>query len=103
MALGSQQRRREEQTDEMIGAAERTAMDPTILASVASVLLSWYYFYVRGDKTQGIFIGLWAPTFLSFGSYYRGARMNEMLDKLTHGSGLMAQINEQVDRVLRQR
>ena len=52
--------------------AENTPMstgDPVATAAVASVLLSWYQFYVRGDKESGIFIGLWAPTLLSASAY----------------------------------
>lgn len=52
------------------GAAEeigkRTVLDPVILAAVGSVVLSWYQFYVRGNKEHGLFIGLWPPTLLAF-------------------------------------
>ena len=43
--------------------------DPVATIAAGSVLLSWYQFYVRGDKQQGIFVGLWAPTLLAAAGY----------------------------------
>jgi hypothetical protein len=62
-------------------AAERTGRDPFVLASLASIPLSWYYFYVKKDRERGLLVGLWAPTLLAFGSYFRQARMNEMMER----------------------
>jgi len=38
-------------------------------ASILSILGSIYLF-VTGKRDTGIFIGLWAPTFLSLGTFY---------------------------------
>lgn len=62
-------------------AAERTGRDPIVLASAASIPLSWYYFYMKKDRQKGLFVGLWAPTLLAFASYFRQTRMNEMMDR----------------------
>ena len=35
-----------------------------ILASMLSVVLSLYIYFVSGDKELGIFVGLWAPTLI---------------------------------------
>ncbi|RDI73043.1 hypothetical protein DWB78_06705 [Halopelagius longus] len=46
-----------------------SAGDPVATLAAGSVLLSWYQFYVKGDKESGIFVGLWAPTLLAAASY----------------------------------
>ena len=38
-------------------------------ASLLSIILS-IYLYATGKKDTGIFIGLWAPTFLALGTFY---------------------------------
>lgn len=47
--------------------------DPVVLAAIASVLFSWYQFYVRDDRQYGLFVGLWAPTLLGFADYLQNA------------------------------
>lgn len=65
------------------GAAEeiekKAGVDPIILAAIGSVALSWYQFYVRGNKKYGLFIGLWPPTLLAFSS---ALRINDICEKL---------------------
>lgn len=61
-------------------AAKSTGMDPIFLGAVGSVLLSWYYFYVKGDRQRGIFVGLWPPTLLAASSYLRQVRVEKMLE-----------------------
>lgn len=76
-----------------VEAAEESGMHPAILASAASVMLSWYMFFVRGDRERGIFIGLWPPTFLAFASYFEQARMHNTIKHLT-GQRLMNRIEK---------
>ena len=38
-------------------------------ASIVSIITA-IYMYSTGKKDTGIFIGLWAPTFLSLGTFY---------------------------------
>jgi len=71
------------QSDETEQAAKRTGRDPFVIGSILSIPLSWYYFFAEGDRERGIFVGLWAPTLLAFGSYFRQARMNEMMQQDT--------------------
>ncbi|MFC6826647.1 hypothetical protein [Halopelagius fulvigenes] len=67
---GSQQESRIEQKgEEMVEETPMSAGDPVATLAVGSVLLSWYQFYVKGDKESGIFVGLWAPTLLAAASY----------------------------------
>lgn len=58
---------------------KRTGRDPIIMAAVGSVLLSWYQFYVRGNKEHGLFIGLWPPTLLAFSN---AVRLNNISHKV---------------------
>jgi len=59
--------------------AETRGADLALIASAASVLLAWHQFYLKGNKTRGLFIGLWPPTILAFASYLN---QKAILDKL---------------------
>jgi hypothetical protein len=61
----------------------RTGRDPTVPAAVGSVLLSWFQFYVRGNKTSGLFIGLWAPTLLTFSNALRINQISRNVESKT--------------------
>lgn len=72
MALFQQESETEEETELQREIAENTPMsagDPVATLAAGSVLLSWYRFYVKGDKEGGIFVGLWAPTLLTAANY----------------------------------
>ncbi|WP_226011769.1 hypothetical protein [Halomicrobium salinisoli] len=79
------------------GAAQRTGRDPIVMASVASVALSWYYFYVKGDRQRGIFVGLWPPTLLAFASYFRQAELQTMLER-GGASGVVTRVQEMLEQ-----
>ena len=76
MSLGQQRERRE-----LAEAAEGTTTDPAILASGASVAMSLYAFFIRGNRETGIFLGLWAPTILAFASYFEQTRMGRKMER----------------------
>ena len=59
------------------------SIGPAALASMASVALSWYYFFVRGDRQRGLFVGLWPPTILAFASYFNQRRMRKQIETVT--------------------
>lgn len=59
------------------------AMGPAVMAAVASVGLSWYYFFLRGDRQRGLFVGLWPPTILAFASYFKQREMHQSLKTLS--------------------
>ncbi len=84
--------RQQRMTDESTMEATDKAMNPAILAAAASVGLSWYQFFVRGEKERGIFIGLWPPTLLAFASYFNQKRMEEKMNSMLP-SGLMKSVN----------
>lgn len=82
---------REHQQRETVEAAEQATTDPAVIASAASVMLSWYFFFVKGDRQRGIFVGLWPPTFLAFASYLEQKRMSERMNRAV-GRRLMDRI-----------
>jgi len=41
------------------------------MAAIGSVALSLYYYYVRGEKQRGQFIGLWPATILGLAIYIK--------------------------------
>jgi len=61
--------------------AEARGADIALIASAASVLLAWHQFYLKGNKTRGLFIGLWPPTILAFASYLNQKAILDKLDK----------------------
>ncbi|PSP54834.1 hypothetical protein BRC82_08660 [Halobacteriales archaeon QS_1_67_19] len=63
-------------------AAEDTATDATVLAAATSVALALHQFFVRGNRMQGIFIGLWPPTILAFASYYNQQRIEQAVKSI---------------------
>ncbi len=82
-------------------AAEQTSMDPAVVASAASVALSWYFFFVKGDKLRGLFVGLWPPTFLAFASYFEQTRMSDMVKQATGSSS--SGVVRSIERVMQNR
>lgn len=71
-------------TDKAGTMAAETSQDPTVVASVASIALAWYYFYVKGDRERGIFVGLWAPTILSLSNYLSVRETRRQVRALTN-------------------
>ncbi|SDK17327.1 hypothetical protein [Natronorubrum texcoconense] len=69
-----------EQTAEEVS---EEAMGPAFIASAASVGLSLYYFFIRGERQLGAFIGLWPPTILAFASYFNQRKMRNQLETVT--------------------
>lgn len=58
-----------ERADDIADATPISVGDPIATAAAGSVLYSWFKFYVKGDKVNGLFVGLWAPTLLAAASY----------------------------------
>jgi hypothetical protein len=46
-------------------------LSPAVLAAVGSVGLALYYYYVRGDKQRGQFVGLWPTSILALAIYFK--------------------------------
>lgn len=60
---------------------EARGADLALIASAASVLLAWHQFYLKGNKTRGLFVGLWPPTILAFSSYLNQRAILDKLDQ----------------------
>ncbi len=54
---------------------------PAVLASLGSVGLALYYYYVRGEKQRGQFIGLWPATILGLAVYLKVAELTRLIDR----------------------
>lgn len=78
----------QQQKDEAMEVAQKTGMDPAVVAAAGSVLLSWYFAFLRGDKEMGIFVGLWPPTILAFSSYFEQTRMSDKLHSAASSGGV---------------
>jgi hypothetical protein len=69
--------------DEKDSAAAMTVGDspvsPAVLASVGSVALALYYYYVRGDKQRGQFVGLWPTSILALAIYFKLDEIKSLL------------------------
>lgn len=78
------------------GAAKQTGRDPIVMAGIASVALSWYYFYVQGDRQKGIFVGLWPPTLMAFASYFRQAEIRSLLQR--GPGGVVTRVQEMLEQ-----
>ena len=87
------------QRQEGVKAARQTGMDPVVLGAAGSVLLSWYYFFVEGDRLRGLFVGLWAPTMFGFASYFKQTRMDDMVQHAMGKGGLTNRVQRIVDEV----
>jgi hypothetical protein len=64
------------ETADGIGAGGRS---PAVLASIGSVALALYYYYVRGDKQRGQFVGFWPVTILALASYFKLEEIKQLL------------------------
>lgn len=77
-------------------ATAETGTDPAVIASAASVGLSWYYFFAKGDREMGLFVGLWPPTIMAFASYFNQTRMSNMLKRATGRGGITESVQRMV-------
>lgn len=64
---------------EAVDGVGTDSMSPAVLASVGSVALALYFYYVSGDKQRGQFVGLWPVTILSLASYFKLEEIKQML------------------------
>jgi hypothetical protein len=77
-------------------AAGDTGTDPAVILAAGSVVLSWFFFYARGDKEQGLFVGLWPPTILAFASYFEQTKMSDMVERATGADTLVGRVERMV-------
>lgn len=91
-------RLRKSEAEQAGEVAEETSRDPAVLAAGASVVLSWYLYFLRGNRHAGLFVGLWPPTILAFASYFSQTRMADSLNVMMRGEagGVMGTIDSVV-------
>jgi len=70
-------------TDALAQELDEGGLGPAVLASVGSVALALYYYYVRGEKQRGQFIGLWPATILSMAAYLKLDSIEQLLEEMT--------------------
>lgn len=72
----------DEPAAEPLEEVDSSGIGPAVLASVGSVLLALYFYYVREDKQRGQFVGLWPVTILGLASYFKLEEIRQALAKL---------------------
>ena len=77
MALFQSSKSSETDVEEVAENTPMSAGDPVALLAAASVVYSWYLFYIEENKQQGIFVGLWAPTLLTASNYLQQKHLVE--------------------------
>lgn len=87
---------RQSREEEAAEAAKETGADPAIMAATASVFLSWYFFFVRGDTHRGLFVGLWPPTILAFASYFNQTRMADKVERAAKGGSVVESLEQMI-------
>ncbi|EMA67737.1 hypothetical protein C461_08419 [Halorubrum aidingense JCM 13560] len=66
-------------TNETVAGIRVDNLGPAVVASLASVVLALYFYYVRGDKQRGQFVGLWPSTILALASYVKLEQIRQTL------------------------
>ncbi len=54
-------------------------LGPAAMASLGSVGLALYFYYIRGDKQRGQFVGLWPSTILALATYLQLEQIKQTL------------------------
>jgi len=96
MASESQQRREVEPTGQ-------PGADRWTIAAAASVGLALYTYFVNKDRELGIFVGLWAPTILAFGNYFKHQRIYDAMNRVTERGGVLERVEKIVQGPMKQR
>jgi hypothetical protein len=83
--------------EDVAEGTQKTGMSPLSWAAVGSIALSWYYYFGKGNKEMGLFVGLWPPTFLALGSYFK---INEIRDDVKALSNPGSTIRDTVQEMM---
>ena len=74
-----------ESSDETAGSVAKeiddSGMGPAAMAAIGSVALALYYYYVRGKKQRGQFVGLWPATILGLAGYLKLNEIKQLLEE----------------------
>jgi hypothetical protein len=69
----------EEATGTVADEIDESGMGPAAMAAIGSVALALYYYYVRGEKQRGQFVGLWPATILGLAAYLKLDEIKQLL------------------------
>jgi hypothetical protein len=69
-------------TAEAIEEIGTGGLGTAVVASIGSVALALYFYYVRGDKQRGQFVGLWPTTILALASYFKLEEIRQSLEEI---------------------
>ena len=58
---------------------DESGLGPAGLASIGSVALALYYYYVRGEEQRGQFVGLWPATIIGMATYLKLEQVRQQL------------------------
>jgi hypothetical protein len=72
----------DQSTNEAIEEISTGGIGTAVLAAVGSVALALYFYYVRGDKQRGQFVGLWPTTILALASYFKLEEIRQALKEV---------------------
>jgi hypothetical protein len=84
-------------SEQKMEAGAEAGADLALVASVASIALSWYAFFVRGDRDLGVFVGLWPPTILALANHFKQREFEQrikMIPTAPVGSNVRETIEE---------
>lgn len=84
------------ETEEIQEATGEAGTDPAVIAAAGSVMLSWYYFFAKGEREKGLFVGLWPPTILAFASYFAQTKMSDRIENAMGTSRTASGIGQSV-------
>ena len=68
-----------EEAPTAVNGIDTGSFTPAVIASLASVALALYFYYVRGDKQRGQFVGFWPVTILALASYFKLEEIKQAL------------------------
>lgn len=68
-----------DEDEETATGGDGSRLSPAVVASVGSVGLALYYYYVRDDKQRGQFVGLWPTTILALAIYLKLDEIQQLL------------------------
>ena len=66
-------------SNELTDGIDDNSFGPVVLASICSVMLALYFYYVQGAKQRGQFVGFWPVTLLALASSFRLDEIPELL------------------------
>lgn len=66
-------------TGEPTSGEGNTGTGLAVPAAIGSIFLALYYYYIKGNKQRGLFVGLWPATILALATYRRLRKLSRQL------------------------